>query len=73
MKEFPEIEHIIIIGDDLEYRDVKEYKVFLGVSIANFPKIYRQQIRDRVNYYSKFVLDSTTEKISILFYNLDDA
>lgn len=73
MKEFSEIEDILIIGDDFNNFDdsyIKKYKIFFGISPENMKKVNTEKIREKIKEYSLYILDSKKEKLgSILLYN----
>lgn len=72
MKEFPEIEEILIIGDfnDWDENHIKKYKVFFGISPKNMKKVNTEEIRQKIKDYSSYILNPKKEKIeSILLFN----
>ena len=73
MKEFPEIEEILIIGDDFNDIDdsyIKRYKVFFGITPKNTKKVDTSVIREKIKAYSSYILNPKKEKIdSILLFN----
>lgn len=78
MKEFPEIEDILILGDfnDWDENHIKKYEIFFGITPENMSKItskYKinsEDIREKIRHYSSYILNSKKEKIgSILLYN----